>query len=188
MPHRFAGGDLAPGAAAGDPEGGEGSGAAPGDGTDGARAGPGASAGDGEDAVVLSTFHRAKGLQWPAVFVVGLSDGLVPIASARTPAALEEERRLLYVALTRAEDELACTWAAHGDQWEHESGAPPRRPSPWLAAMEDVRTALLAADAPPDPTAVRARLAELRARIGAGRPAAGLRALPAGPAGPVGCR
>ena len=63
------------------------------------------------DAVVLTTFHRAKGLQWPVVFVVGLCEGLVPIGSARTPAALDEERRLLYVALTRAEDELSVSWA-----------------------------------------------------------------------------
>ncbi|MGH9092597.1 MAG: 3'-5' exonuclease, partial [Acidimicrobiales bacterium] len=174
VPHRFAGSDLAPGGAAGDPVGGDASGTSPGTSpvtapwarTDGT--GPGNAVGDREDAVVLSTFHRAKGLQWPAVFVVGLSDGLVPIASARTEAALEEERRLLYVALTRAEDELACTWTAHADHWQHESGAPPRRPSPWLAAMEGVRTALLAADVPPDPADVRARLDELRARLGAG--------------------
>jgi DNA helicase II / ATP-dependent DNA helicase PcrA len=63
------------------------------------------------DAVTLSTFHRAKGLQWPAVALVGLEDGLVPIVHARTPDALAEERRLLYVAMTRAEDELWCSWA-----------------------------------------------------------------------------
>ncbi len=62
------------------------------------------------DRVVLTTFHRAKGLQWPTVLVLGLSTGLMPIASAQTPAAIEEERRLLYVALTRSEDELWCSW------------------------------------------------------------------------------
>ncbi len=66
---------------------------------------------DGGDGVELSTFHRAKGLEWPTVAVVGLEDGMVPIAYARTPDAVAEERRLLYVALTRAEDELWCSWA-----------------------------------------------------------------------------
>ena len=66
----------------------------------------------GEDRrpVVLTTFHRAKGLQWPTVIVLGLGAGLMPIASAQTPAAVEEERRLLYVALTRSEEELWCSW------------------------------------------------------------------------------
>ena len=62
------------------------------------------------DRVVLTTFHRAKGLQWPTVIVLGLREGLMPIASAQTAAAVEEERRLLYVALTRSEEELWCSW------------------------------------------------------------------------------
>ena len=62
------------------------------------------------DRVVLTTFHRAKGLQWPTVIVLGLGAGLMPIASAQTPAAIDEERRLLYVALTRSEEELWCSW------------------------------------------------------------------------------
>ena len=65
------------------------------------------------DHVELTTFHRAKGLEWRAVAVVGLEDGVVPISYARTPDALAEERRLLYVALTRAEEELWCSWAAN---------------------------------------------------------------------------
>ena len=83
--------------------------------------------------VELSTFHRAKGLEWPAVAVVGLEDGMVPIAYAVTPAALAEERRLLYVAVTRAEDELWCSWARTrraGDRtWRCD-------PSPLLAGVE----------------------------------------------------
>ena len=62
----------------------------------------------GGDAVEIVTFHAAKGLEWPVVHVAGLEEGFVPIHHARDdPAALEEERRLLYVALTRAEDLLA---------------------------------------------------------------------------------
>ncbi len=67
--------------------------------------------GSAGSAVTISSFHRAKGLQWGAVWVCGLESGLVPIAYATTPAALAEERRLVYVALTRAERELHCSWA-----------------------------------------------------------------------------
>ena len=84
-------------------------------------------------AVTLSSFHRAKGLQWAAVWVCGLEAGLVPIAYATSPAALAEERRLLYVALTRAETELHCSWAR---QRRVANGAALRRaPSPWLAGL-----------------------------------------------------
>ncbi len=63
------------------------------------------------DAVTLCSFHRAKGLEWQAVWVAGLEHGLVPIGRARSDAAEAEERRLLYVALTRAAVELHCSWA-----------------------------------------------------------------------------
>ena len=63
------------------------------------------------DAVDLATFHGAKGLEWPVVHLAGLEDGLVPIAYAKSNAQLHEERRLLYVALTRAERELHLSWA-----------------------------------------------------------------------------
>ena len=55
------------------------------------------------DAVELSTFHGAKGLEWPVVHVAGLEKGYVPIGYAKTGAQLAEERRLLYVAITRAQ-------------------------------------------------------------------------------------
>jgi DNA helicase II / ATP-dependent DNA helicase PcrA len=63
------------------------------------------------DVVELSTFHRAKGLEWPVVFVAGLERGYVPMGSADTPEARAEEQRLLYVAVTRAESVLCCSWA-----------------------------------------------------------------------------
>ena len=64
-------------------------------------------AGSHDDAVDLLTFHRAKGLEWDTVFVTGLERGLVPISHATgDPGALDEERRLLYVALSRAERHL----------------------------------------------------------------------------------
>lgn len=60
-----------------------------------------------EDFVVISTIHSAKGLEWPVVHLPQLVDGFVPIDMALgTPEGVEEERRLFYVALTRAKDEL----------------------------------------------------------------------------------
>jgi DNA helicase-2/ATP-dependent DNA helicase PcrA len=115
--------------------------------------------------VTVSTFHRAKGLQWRAVFVLGLSEGLVPIASARTPSARDEERRLLYVALTRAEDELSCSWA-HKRVPGDDATAPPRRPSTWWNAIRDARARLMAAQEPLEPSLVAANLAAIRDRIG----------------------
>jgi DNA helicase-2/ATP-dependent DNA helicase PcrA len=62
--------------------------------------------------VTLASMHAAKGLEWDAVFVVGLVDGVVPIAqSLSRPEAVEEERRLLYVAVTRAREELTISWS-----------------------------------------------------------------------------
>ncbi len=88
---------------------------------------------DSDDAVEVATFHAAKGLEWPVVHVAGLETGLVPISHARGREALAEERRLLYVALTRAEDSLHCTWAAERTFGTRSSS---RQPSPWLADLE----------------------------------------------------
>ncbi len=116
---------------------------------------------DAFDGVELSTFHRAKGLEWPAVAVVGLENGMVPIAYATTPHALAEERRLLYVALTRAEDELWCSWAgtrrAGGRTWRCD-------PSPLLAALQQANHEL-GAGFEPDARQMAQRIALLRARL-----------------------
>ena len=80
------------------------------------------------DGVTLSTVHAAKGLEWAAVFVVGLVDGTFPIQYADTPARVEEERRLFYVACTRARDVLTLSWA------RTRSGRQRRDPSPFLSA------------------------------------------------------
>ena len=103
--------------------------------------------GPGANAVELATFHRAKGLEWPVVFLAGLEEGFVPIAGAHERPDLEdEERRLFYVAITRAVDRLACSWAAtrtFGDR------AVARQPSPWLALVEHTAQELRPAP-PPD--------------------------------------
>lgn len=63
-------------------------------------------------AVTLATLHSAKGLEWDRVYLVGLSEGLMPISYARDAPALDEERRLLYVGVTRARLRLALSWSA----------------------------------------------------------------------------
>ncbi|MEO7086774.1 MAG: UvrD-helicase domain-containing protein [Gemmatimonadaceae bacterium] len=64
------------------------------------------------DAVTMMTLHNAKGLEFPLVFITGLEDGLFPLAKAYDdPPLLEEERRLLYVGITRAEKKLYMTFA-----------------------------------------------------------------------------
>jgi DNA helicase-2/ATP-dependent DNA helicase PcrA len=63
------------------------------------------------EGVTLASLHAAKGLEWDAVFIVGLSDGLMPISLADGWAEVEEERRLLYVGVTRAREHLQLSWA-----------------------------------------------------------------------------
>ncbi len=67
----------------------------------------------GEDAVVMMTMHSAKGLEFPVVFLIGAEEGLFPgLMSIGDPSEMEEERRLCYVALTRAKEKLYITCAA----------------------------------------------------------------------------
>ena len=99
----------------------------------------------GDDAVELLTFHRAKGLEFDTVFVTGLERGLVPIARADDPPARAEERRLLYVALTRAERGLELSWARRRALGNRTIG---RAPSPWLAPIEAAIAGPAASGAP----------------------------------------
>ena len=78
--------------------------------------------------VTLASLHAAKGLEWDCVFLVGCSDGLIPISMADGAAAVEEERRLLYVGLTRARRELRLSWSGS----RNPGGRSSRRPSRFL--------------------------------------------------------
>ena len=64
-----------------------------------------------KESITLSTIHAAKGLEYKVVFIVGASEGYLPISFAKTPAELLEEQRLFYVAVTRAKDQLFISWA-----------------------------------------------------------------------------
>jgi DNA helicase-2/ATP-dependent DNA helicase PcrA len=64
------------------------------------------------EGVTLASLHAAKGLEWDCVFVVGCCDGLIPISMAEGLEAIEEERRLLYVGLTRARREVRLSWSS----------------------------------------------------------------------------
>ncbi|MBT2472856.1 ATP-dependent DNA helicase UvrD2 [Streptomyces sp. ISL-66] len=81
--------------------------------------------------VTLASLHAAKGLEWDAVFLVGLTDGMMPITYAKTDEQVEEERRLLYVGVTRARHHLTLSWALS----RAPGGRGSRRPSRFLNGL-----------------------------------------------------
>ncbi|WP_376741244.1 ATP-dependent helicase, partial [Streptomyces galbus] len=81
--------------------------------------------------VTLASLHSAKGLEWDAVFLVGVAEGMMPITYARTDEQIEEERRLLYVGVTRARERLHVSWALS----RAPGGRPNRRPSRFLDGL-----------------------------------------------------
>ncbi|MEN8263104.1 MAG: ATP-dependent helicase [Nitrospirota bacterium] len=88
------------------------------------------------ESIVLSTVHRAKGLEWSRVFIIGLTDGSFP--SARAMGDLEkeeEERRVFYVALTRAKDELYLCYPIMDNRWH--DGSIIKRPSPFIQELPE---------------------------------------------------
>ncbi|MDX3539934.1 ATP-dependent DNA helicase UvrD2 [Streptomyces sp. MB09-01] len=81
--------------------------------------------------VTLASLHAAKGLEWDAVFLVGLTDGMLPITYAKTDEQVEEERRLLYVGVTRARLHLTLSWGLS----RAPGGRASRRPSRFLNGL-----------------------------------------------------
>ncbi|NLU67266.1 ATP-dependent DNA helicase UvrD2 [Streptomyces sp. HNM0574] len=83
------------------------------------------------EGVTLASLHSAKGLEWDAVFLVGLTEGMLPITYAKTDEQVEEERRLLYVGVTRAREHLSLSWSLSRSP----GGRPNRRPSRFLDGL-----------------------------------------------------
>ncbi len=81
------------------------------------------------DAVALMTMHTAKGLEFPVVFITGCEDGLLPCTIMKDGADLEEERRLFYVGMTRAQEQLVLLHARHRFLFGESLG---QKPSPFL--------------------------------------------------------
>jgi DNA helicase-2/ATP-dependent DNA helicase PcrA len=95
------------------------------------------------DGVTLASLHSAKGLEWDAVFLVGLVEGMLPTSYAKTPQAVEEERRLFYVGITRARQWLTLSYAVARTR-----DGRARRPSRFLA-LEKSRTGQSSPDGRP---------------------------------------
>src|SRR3954447_12556327 len=83
------------------------------------------------EGITLASLHSAKGLEWDAVFLVGMSEGLMPISMAEGPEAVEEERRLMYVGITRAREHLHISWARSRTP----GGRATRKPSRFLDGL-----------------------------------------------------
>jgi DNA helicase-2/ATP-dependent DNA helicase PcrA len=89
-------------------------------------------------AVTLLTLHSAKGLEYPVVFLTGLEEGLLPHSrSLDSPQQVAEERRLLYVGMTRAEKRLYLTYAFRRGWGQYNSGGDPSAPSRFLSDLPD---------------------------------------------------
>ncbi|HML81273.1 MAG: UvrD-helicase domain-containing protein [Betaproteobacteria bacterium] len=117
--------------------------------------------GDQRDAVTLCTLHAAKGLEWPHVVLAGCEEGLLPFFTDDRPltdSTLEEERRLMYVGVTRARQTLVLSWCQKRKQGR---GAAGRSPSRFIGEMQTGQPKTSNKDA------AMARIAALRSRLGA---------------------
>ncbi|ADH69204.1 MULTISPECIES: ATP-dependent DNA helicase UvrD2 [Nocardiopsis] len=85
----------------------------------------------GFEGVTIASLHAAKGLEWDAVFLVGLTEGMMPIIYAETDEQVEEERRLFYVGVTRAREHLAMSWSLARSP----GGRKTRKPSRFLDGL-----------------------------------------------------
>ncbi|ASU82715.1 ATP-dependent DNA helicase UvrD2 [Nocardiopsis gilva YIM 90087] len=90
------------------------------------------------EGVTLASLHSAKGLEWDAVFLVGLTEGMLPIVYAESSEQVEEERRLFYVGVTRAREYLALSWALARSP----GGRKSRKPSRFLDGLRPASPSL----------------------------------------------
>lgn len=93
---------------------------------------------EGEDKVTLMTFHSAKGLEFPICFLIGLEDHIIPHEKCLKEGGLEEERRLMYVAITRAKERLFLSMARERKKMGQEHASKPSR------FLLDIQSSLLA--------------------------------------------
>lgn len=117
------------------------------------------------DAVTLITMHSCKGLEFPHVFVVGLEDGLLPHTRSKVEGTLDEERRLFYVAITRAMKSLTLS---HCETRKKYGQPMPCHPSPFLKELPEdlVESGDAAAKAPVQPTTGKSYFESMRAALG----------------------
>ncbi len=111
--------------------------------------------------VTLASLHSAKGLEWDAVFLVGLTDTTLPLQHATTPAQIAEERRLLYVGITRARERLALSWALARSPGQRRG----RRPSRFLDGLRPAAARSSAGVKKSRPKKAEAEDAELFGRL-----------------------
>jgi ATP-dependent DNA helicase Rep len=116
------------------------------------------------DAVQLSTLHASKGLEYRHVFLVGVEEGILPHRESLEPAKLQEERRLMYVGITRAQLSLHLSYCEKRKQARE---LVPCEPSRFIAEMgkDDVRFSGGKEAAPPDKATGSARLESLKAML-----------------------
>jgi ATP-dependent DNA helicase Rep len=116
-----------------------------------------------QDAVQLATLHAAKGLEFRHVFLVGVEEGILPHRESLHEAGIEEERRLMYVGITRAQMSLAVTWCEKRKQGRE---IMERQISRFVAEMgEGLKRSGRNAEATEDKDAGRAKLAQFRALL-----------------------
>lgn len=110
------------------------------------------------DGVTLASIHSAKGLEWDTVFLVGLTEGLMPISFATEDKNVDEERRLFYVGITRAKTRLMLSWSLARSA----TGRANRRPSRFLQAIRPATTQTASKSTERAPRTRRVKVAKCR--------------------------